>query len=345
MLDLAFLAIFVVSTAYLGYRAFDVAMRQLRSYTLLPFVTEDPAPVARDTPADRARAAMVGVALGDALGMPRESLPVWATRLRFGRDPKLSRGLFRALRRRGAVTDDTQLTAAVARAVRDDGSFDAARFERELAAWWPIRIGPGRATAKAVRRVMAGHDEPGDPDSQGNGAAMRVVPLAVAYSDDLQSLVDAVVAASRPTHANAEAIAGAESIARATRLLLVEQQLTVDAILPAQTSQSLDRWRDLIERARQLADTADDGLAELGTTGWVFHTIPSVLYLYWRWPDDFTTGLRAIFRAGGDVDTIAALYGALVGARHGMAVFEDLPWRDVQGVGVLCEEAARIGTP
>ncbi|QDG53862.1 hypothetical protein FIV42_24895 [Persicimonas caeni] len=342
MLDLLFLGIALPSFAYLAYRAGDVALRQLRSYQAIPFASGAFAAETGDTYDDHAFAALVGVALGDALGMPRESLPVWLTQLRFGAKPTLRRGILRVLRRRGTISDDTQLTIAVAKAIRDDGSFDAETFERELADWWRIRIGPGRATCASVERLMNGDSAPGDRNSQGNGAAMRVVPLAIAYVDDLEAMLDAVRNSSRPTHADAEAIAGAEVAGRATRLLLRGEPLEVVSLLPRASSENIERWEKLLSAAKELAESGDDGLDELGTTGWVFHTIPSVLYLFWRWPNDFEQGLSALFRAGGDVDTVAALYGALVGASGGMDAFGDLPWQEVQGAGVLQREAGRL---
>ena len=54
-----------------------------------------------------------------------------------------------------------------------------------------------------------------------------------------------------------------------------------------------------------------------GVSGYMLHTVPCVLQVYWRFPDDYGAGIEEIVRAGGDTDTAAAILGAIVGARVG----------------------------
>jgi hypothetical protein len=122
------LLVALVSGLYLAYRAVDVAVRQWRCYGAIPFVDGEIEVSAAGSRRHRAEAMLVGVAVGDALGLPRESLPPVLARLRWGRGPCLSRGLLRGTRRRGAISDDTQLTLAVAAA----GAEVVARMLREV---------------------------------------------------------------------------------------------------------------------------------------------------------------------------------------------------------------------
>jgi hypothetical protein len=49
----------------------------------------------------------------------------------------------------------------------------------------------------------------------------------------------------------------------------------------------------------------------------MYHTVPVALYAWLRYPDDFRTAVQSAIRCGGDTDTVAAVTGALVGARLG----------------------------
>lgn len=227
----------------------------------------------------------------------------------------------------------------MAHSLRSATGLDEERLAHELKKWWPARIGAGRATAAAVKRLLAGDPSPGDRNSQGNGAAMRVAPLAIAFAAIDESMLDAVLTTGRITHANPEAIAGAEILTRALHLTLHEQPLHIDKLLP-HTSQDLPRWHSLLKQAFQLAQNDDEGLQKIGTTGWVFHTVPSALFLFSRWPDDLNQGLTVLYKNGVDTDTI----GALIGAKRGLRAFDGFPWPDLQGAAVLLSAAKRLST-
>ncbi|MCP4446990.1 MAG: ADP-ribosylglycohydrolase family protein [Myxococcales bacterium] len=105
---------------------------------------------------DRCRGSLIGVGLGDALNLPAESVPRWLTRLRYPGPIRMRRGLVRFLRRAGDVSDDTQLTIAVARSVDPGGRYRHQRFLDELGLWSYTRIGAGRASRDAAVRIRRG---------------------------------------------------------------------------------------------------------------------------------------------------------------------------------------------
>ena len=341
------LTIFLMSTGYLLWRASTQVRRQRYSYRQIPFGPSDLWLTAEKSSdkRERPRATLVGVAVGDALGAPRESLPVWLTRWRYGASPRLSRGVFRFMRRRGTITDDTQLTLLTARCLGSDGRFDNEAFLCGLRQWVDYRIGEGKATLQAA---MAGGDESKlDRKSQGNGAAMRIAPIALAANNDIERMLDLVYQNGALTHPNPEAIAGAECIARLLAACLrseeghFEIREAIESILPRRFSEDLPHWRNRLESALRAADSAEPGLAEIGTSGWVFNTVAATIYLLARHKTDFAAGLTELFQVGGDVDTIAAIYGSVVGALAGMGPFR--PWvSQVQGTPALLEEADRL---
>jgi ADP-ribosylglycohydrolase len=177
----------------------------------------------------RALGALYGLAIGDALGMPTQSLPRAEIVSAYG--PLLSSFLpgppghpLAAGLPAGAVTDDTQQALLLAGLVLDGaGEVDQAELGRRLLAWEDTMrargsldlLGP--STRQALSAVAAG----ASPDEAGrsgttNGAAMRITPVGIATpSADLNLLLDRVVSASRLTHNTGVALAGAAAVAAA----------------------------------------------------------------------------------------------------------------------------------
>lgn len=130
-------------------------------------------------------------------------------------------------------------------------------------------------------------------------------------------------------------------------LLERERDETIDAdalvatALPRRTTQELDNWR---ARLSDAAKSTNSGarLAAIGTTGWVKQTVPAIVYLLVEYGDDIDSALSELWACGGDVDTIAALYLGCVGAWKGLEVFDAMPVGEVQGAGVLVDQAESI---
>ena len=178
---------------------------------------------------DRAAGALYGLAVGDALGMPTESLPRAQIVARYGAlledfqpgaaDQPLAPGL-----PAGTVTDDTeQALLLAALIIEGGGAVDEAEFARRLLAWEEDMrargslslLGP--STKRALAALLAGTPitETGRAGTT-NGAAMRITPVGVATpAGDPGLLTARVVAASRVTHNTGVALAGAAAVAAA----------------------------------------------------------------------------------------------------------------------------------
>ena len=57
--------------------------------------------------------------------------------------------------------------------------------------------------------------------------------------------------------------------------------------------------------------------SQRGISGYIYHTVPCVLQVWFRYPDDYSTAVQEIISAGGDTDTTAAILGAIIGAKVG----------------------------
>ncbi|HEX5288325.1 MAG TPA: ADP-ribosylglycohydrolase family protein [Streptosporangiaceae bacterium] len=185
----------------------------------------------------RARGALYGLAIGDALGMPTQMLSRaeivrrWGPLL-CGFEPAPPGHPIASGMPAGAVTDDTEQAVLLARLlVRGRGTIDSRVLAAALTEWERAMaergsldlLGP--STQRAVAAILAGvpPEEAGATGST-NGAAMRIAPVGIAVpiarhgstsEARLSILVDHVVMASSVTHNTGVALAGAAAVAAA----------------------------------------------------------------------------------------------------------------------------------
>ena len=298
---------------------------------------------------DRATAALYGLAIGDALGMPTQMLSPFEVVRQFGplsgfraaaADHPIAAGM-----PAGSITDDTEQALLLADAlIKGGGHVNAEAFAHSLVAWEDDMkargsldlLGP--STKAAVAAVIAGTpvSEAGRRGAT-NGAAMRVTPIGIiAKSSDLSTLVERVIEASAVTHNTGIALAGACAVAAAVSAGIDGASLD-DAlhhgIAAAKLGEQSGHWiagasvPARIELALSLADPAapKESLRRIreviGTSLATQESVPA------------TFGILAVFEGrpwescvaaaaqGGDSDTIAAMAGAIAGSLHGMSGF------------------------
>lgn len=267
------------------------------------------------------RGALLGVAIGDALGAPFEgAATVSASQIA---EVVAATGPLR-------FTDDTQMTLGVAESLVEQSGFDgahmAAVFARNFAAE-PWR-GYGAGAAEVFRLIAAGvswQDAAGrlfgGRGSFGNGAAMRAAPIGLVGCPRLPETVRLARQCARITHAHPLGIEGAVLQACAITLLL---QFAVDELdiphflamlkAPLESSaygEKLDRIGQLLAGGRR------DQAWEFGNGVAAVEAVPSAVYAFLRTPASFTDVVTYAVSLGGDTDTIASMAGALAGAYLG----------------------------
>jgi ADP-ribosyl-[dinitrogen reductase] hydrolase len=273
---------------------------------------------------DRITGLLLGTAVGDSLGLPREGL----SPRRAGR---LYRGPLRQrlLLGRGMLSDDTEHACMTAQALLAAGD-EPDRFARALAwklRWWllalPAAIGWG--TLRSLVRSWVGFPPSRSGVwSAGNGAAMRA-PIIGAWLDDPDRIVAFVDASTRITHRDPRAASGALTIAlaahHATRAAKVDASVILAdiraRIVDRELLEALDRVEDALVRDREPAQLAADLGLSRGVTGYVHHTVPICLHAWLRSPYDFRRVVGDVVELGGDADTTGAIAGALAGATVG----------------------------
>jgi len=292
---------------------------------------------------NRYRGALIGTAIGDALGRPVESVTPARIQARYGelRDFVPRRGWNAGPV--GTFTDDTQLTLWTARALLAAGDDHPADFGRILTEQLDSIRGIGMATRRAIIRLIEGKPwwRSGVP-SAGNGVAMRISPLGLAFGDDLHALRRETACNAVVTHADRLAVASgivqAYTVARLARTApgtlnaraLLDE--IIDVLADLQDAGAVERRVGagkepvrLADRIGELADmlelSAADAFAHTYNGGFVLESLPAALWSFLAHCEDPEQAIIVAVNGGYDADTVAAMTGAMAGAYHGDSAF------------------------
>jgi ADP-ribosylglycohydrolase len=314
------------------------------------------------TPADledRVLGCVLGGAVGDALGAPYEG--VWARSVPAPPDLLAGFAEYEGYPR-GQFTDDTQLTIATLESVVRLGRLDPADVARAIARLWRSQsvVGPGGACTSAADRLLAGAhwSQSGAPEGQaGNGTAMRTAALGLYFLDRPAQLPQSVADISRITHRDPRSVAGGVAIASAARLLADQPGAGADELCAAVAADIRPHHPGFADLVAGLPERlSGDRAAALAYVAWAGgrpefdgviitpFVVPTVLAALWAmasfpasWPD----AVAAAIGLGGDVDTLGAIVGGLMGARLGLAAVPAHLAEQVLDAGRLCELARR----
>ncbi|MGF1598919.1 MAG: ADP-ribosylglycohydrolase family protein [Acidimicrobiales bacterium] len=293
---------------------------------------------------DRYRGALVGVAVGDALGAAFEGMPgpiassvvdqhlAGASELRF--------------------TDDTAMTIAVAESLLDSGALDLDHLARTFAASHarePWR-GYGAGAAALLRDVYAGADwrsrAAGQFDGQGslgNGAAMRAAPFGLWTNGPREAGRLAGLAAT-VTHTHPLAVDGAAVFAASVASVVNGGSPNPgDVIAAARAAAVTSEMVSRLDAAAALADASPTEVVEaLGAGITALEAVPAAICCHLHHPGSFVDTVRFTIGLGGDTDTIAAMAAALTGSAVGASGVPAAWIRRCEGVEYLDDLAFRL---
>lgn len=282
----------------------------------------------------RARAAFLGLAIGDALGASVEFLTPSEIRSAYGVHRDIVGGGWLHLKA-GRVTDDTEMSLCIARAIDVEGGWSLRRVAENFAAW--VRACPvdvGNTCLAGVRRFIHKGTlqvPPGDWHG-GNGAAMRMVPVALFTLGDTALLEQYTLEQARLTHHHPLSDAGTFLVGR-----LIHQ-----AILGLSLSRMRASAEDLVARHPQFKFEPYPGRA----TGYVVDTMQTVLHHLFA-TRSFEECLVGVVNQGDDADTTGAIAGGIAGAYYGLEAIprrwlERLDWRVHDEAEVLAERLVQL---
>ena len=315
-------------------------------------------------PAERAKGALYGLGIGDALGMPTQLLSRRQIVERWGplltgfdaapHDHPIAGGMAA-----GAVTDDTEQAVLLGWLLvegngrTEPGAVAAALlgWEREMAARGSLDL-LGPSTKRALDAIASG-TPPAEAGKHGdtNGAAMRITPVGIAVpSADLDTLVDRVVEASELTHNTGVALAGAAAVAAAVSAGLdgaTVPEAVEHAVAAARLAVRRGYWVAAADVAERIVwatglvhgmtpEQACDRVNLLvGTSLATQESVPAAFALLATLPNDPWSATLLAASVGGDCDTIAAITGSIAGACHGVHAFPAESRATVAGVNHL----------
>jgi len=177
---------------------------------------------------DKFRGALLGLAVGDALGAPIEGMKPGRIRELFQevRDYLDNRNAYQKrpyrLRLPGVYTDDTQQALCLAESLVRCYGFDLKNFAKTLLELWKadedLKSGAFRGIGPTFRKVMTELEQGADPQktgipSAGIGSAMRVAPVGLYFAGEAQALIDSAIKQSLLTHTDPRALALSVTVA------------------------------------------------------------------------------------------------------------------------------------
>lgn len=194
-------------------------------------------------------------------------------------------------------TDDTILTVAVADVLLHGGTYTDA-FKRYY------QLYPNPCGGYGARfQTWAASSDSQPYNSWGNGAAMRVSPVAYVHQD-LDAVLEAAKQTAVVTHNHPEGIKGAQATAAA--IFLARQGQTKNAIrqyIETQFDYSLGRSLDQIRPGYRFNESCQG-------------TVPEAIISFLE-STDFTDAIRNAVSLGGDADTLTCITGGIAEAFYG----------------------------
>lgn len=294
---------------------------------------------------DRALGAMLGLAVGDAVGTTYE----FQAR---DRNPRLvdlvGGGPFRL--KTGEWTDDTAMALALMDSLLAHPDLDEGDLMGRFTDWYEHGtysctgkcFDIGITTRQALGRANAsGNPVAGstDPRSAGNGSLMRLAPVAVRHWRNREALRDIAARQSRTTHGAAEAVDACAAFA----------EVLADAI------EGRPRSEVLRPRAGQYAGKIESIMTgswrgkhrdQVGSSGYVAHSLEAALWSVGR-TDTFRDAVLLAANLADDADTTAAITGQLAGALYGASGIPQ-EWRGKLAwgarIGVMAHDLLDAGT-
>lgn len=303
------------------------------------------------TPHDRVAGGLVGLLVGDALGVPYEFHAPDAIPPSALIDFEPPAGFDRSHRGVPPATwsDDGAQALCLLASLLDRGRLDADDLARRLVRWYDegylavdgIVFDVGIATGTALRALRSGRaaddGAPADAHGNGNGSLMRALPLALWHRGSDESLVHDAHLQSRVTHAHMRS-----QVCCALYCLWARRILQEDA----------DAWRSAVATLRAIYATTPDATEELewsirpdeehpGTgSGYVVDSLRSARMV--QRETTYEAIVRAAVALGRDTDTTACIAGGIAGLRFGL---EAIPtrWRDaLRGTDIVAPLLDRL---
>ncbi|MFX0096600.1 MAG: ADP-ribosylglycohydrolase family protein [Candidatus Hodarchaeota archaeon] len=263
---------------------------------------------------------MIGSAIGDALGRPREGSGISETE---------------DLEFEGRYTDDTEMMIGIAESLIEKRGFDGEHMAQTFIRNFDPTRGYGFGPPRVFNLIISGEKWNkasmslfGGSGSFGNGASMRIAPIGLLYHKDFRRMRSVAYSSSQITHSHELGKEGAALQAFAVALALEKAPPSLDRlsvlnklkelIIDPIYQQKLEGIQNLLSRTPHKKGV----IKELGNGIEAFNSVPTAIYSFLSHLNSFKSAVTYAVSLGGDADTIGAMTGAIAGAYHGL---QDIP--------------------
>lgn len=276
-------------------------------------------------PQDRSRGALLGLAIGDAIGTTLEFRPPGS----FAPLTDMVGGGHFCLKK-GYWTDDTSMALCLGHSLVACQRFDATDQMQRYCDWldngYMSSIGTcfdvGVTVSSALRRFQkTGNPYAGAKSrwSSGNGSIMRLAPIAIACAHDVAAAQRLAAASSRTTHAAPLCLDSCGLLA--TVLIQLLRGYGKSGLQPSDYTASSHEVEQL-----QRGHWQQKSYQQLKGTGYVIDSLEAALWCFYH-TDNYADCVLAAANLGNDADTTAAVAGQLAGACYGYAAIRPA-WRE-----------------
>lgn len=270
---------------------------------------------------NRFRGCLLGLAIGDAVGMTVEFLPR-------GSFPKIvdmvGGGPFGL--KAGQWTDDTSMALCLATSLIEKKGFDP--IDQMDRYWRWYKEGYLSSTGKCfdigntvsyaldryhrIRNPFSGSTS---PNMAGNGSLMRLAPIPIFYFPDRQKILQFAAESSRTTHGATECLEACQLFAE--MLFNAFSGLDKESVLFKTTFEpSMPKIKEIA-----LGSYRDKRIDQIKGSGYVVESLEAALWCFYH-TDSFEEAVLQAANLGEDADTTAAICGQIAGAFYGEA---DIP--------------------
>lgn len=257
---------------------------------------------------ERAIAAYVGLAIGDALGATVEFMTPREIIYQYGQHKEIIGGGWLKLPV-GNVTDDTQMSLALGQSIINTKSISAQSIADAFDKWMKTNPPDMGATVRRgivrYRKTQQPLDFIEDDQAAGNGACMRLLPLALAtYGESSEIIKQANLQHAHITHPNALSDAGCYMIINLIHLGLSGEKNLMNL------QNIVNQWLENNPRFEYRKKICQN------PSGFIVETLQAVFQSLFN-THSFEECLIEVVNRGGDADTTGAIAGMVAGAFYG----------------------------
>ena len=297
---------------------------------------------------NRIRGGMVGLLVGDAVGVPYEFHTPDLIPTEIDMFPPVGFNRAHKSVSPGTWSDDGAQALVLLDSLLENGGLDVDMFGAGLVDWLDAGFmavnkrvfDVGAGTVKALDRIATGtraiRAGNSDKNSNGNGSLMRVLPLALWCKGDDTELVNLAALQSGVTHAH-----GISKVCCALYCLWARYTLLGDANPWNRSIYALQTIFDAHSGAQRVLDSVVNWNSSINGTGYVVDCLHSA-----RWAvqgaSSYENVIKRSISLGHDTDTTACVAGGIAGIKYGIGGIPER-WKDaMQGMDIANDLIAKL---